>query len=378
MTIGCFALSLPSVIMSWFTGSGGGKGELVTVPDLVGQVYEELPEYPDFEIKLNERVHDNTYPAGQIISQNPEADEKIEKNNTIYVTVSLGKAAETVNMPNILDWELSQAEKCLHNLSMNLRVEVKEEYSDTIAKGSVTRTEPAADTELMVGQDVTVYVSLGVEIKTSAMPDVVGDKKDSAVRVLESQELDLEIVVEEIFDSVVPAGDVIRTEPEKNAALKTGQKVTVYVSKGAELATMPNVTGIDIDKAVNILINSGFKNYQIEQVESNEDKDTVVKQSVEKNTEADVNTQIILEVSKGPTQQPEITKNVVINLRGSASTGDCHVLIKRGNQVVFNATVAQGTESVTLNRQTGSGSVYYEVIIAEEAWIEKVSFDGAG
>lgn len=378
MTIGCFALSLPSVIMSWFTGSGGGKGELVTVPDLKGQVYEELPEYPDFEIKLNERVHDNTYPAGQIISQNPEADEKIEKNNTIYVTVSLGKAAETVNMPNILDWELSQAEKCLHNLSMNLRVEVKEEYSDTIAKGSVTRTEPAADTELMVGQDVTVYVSLGVEIKTSAMPDVVGDKKDSAVRVLESQELDLEIVVEEIFDSVVPAGDVIRTEPEKNAALKTGQKVTVYVSKGAELATMPNVTGIDIDKAVNILINSGFKNYQIEQVESNEDKDTVVKQSVEKNTEADVNTQIILEVSKGPTQQPEITKNVVINLRGSASTGDCHVLIKRGNQVVFNATVAQGTESVTLNRQTGSGSVYYEVIIAEEAWIEKVSFDGAG
>ncbi len=373
MSLTCILTGLPSFLLSLFGGE-----DLVTVPNLVGQVYEELPEYPGFEIKLNERVHDNTYPAGQIISQTPEADEKVEKNNTIYVTVSLGKAEETVTMPDIVDWELSQAEKCLHNLSMNLRVEVKEEHSDTIAQGSVIRTEPAADTELAVGQEITIYISLGVEIKTSAMPDVIGDKKDSAIRVLESQELDLEIVVEEIFDSNVSAGDVIRTEPEKNASLKTGQKVTVYVSKGAEMATMPNVTGIDIDKAVNILINSGFKNYQIEQVASNEDKDTVVKQSVEKDTKADVTTKIVLEVSKGPMQQPEVTKDVAINLRGSASTGDCHVLIKRGNEVVFNATVAQGTETVTLNKQTGSGSVYYEVVIAEEAWIEKVSFDGAG
>jgi hypothetical protein len=110
------------------------------------------------------------------------------------------------------------------------------------------------------------------------------------------------------------------------------------------------------------------------QVESDAEKDTVVSQSVEKDTEVDVNTQIILEVSKGPAENPQVTRDVVIDLRGMAAEGDAHVIIKRGDQVIFDQIVTAGTASVTLTGQVGLGTVYYEVIVNEEGWIVKESF----
>ena len=381
-TIAIIACSLVMVVaivifLVMLLNGSGKKPELVTVPTLLGEVYDELPESEDYKVKKDQEVHDNEYPAGQIISQTPLAGEEIAKGETIYVIVSLGKAQETVLMPNVIDWELSQAEKSLNALSLNLQFKLEEEYNEKIPKGSIIRTEPAAETELQVGQEIKLVVSLGVEIKSGNMPNVLGDTLENAKKTLASQELELEVREQAEFSSTIPEGEVIRTDPAANVELKTGQTVVVYYSKGPELGTMPNVTGIDIDKAVSILVNSGFKNYQIEPVDSEEEKDTVVSQSVEKNTEVDVNSQIILEVSKGPADKPTVTKNVVISLRGSAAEMDCHVTIKQGNQVVFSDTVTKGTESITLTNQTGTGTVYYEVMIGEDGWIEKVSFDDA-
>ncbi len=358
-----------------FNGGAGQKTELVEVPNLIGQVYDTLPQYEDFEVKINKKVHDNVYPAGQIIEQTPNGGEQIAKNKTIYVTVSLGPAQTVTKMPDLVEWELNKAEQHLHNLSLNLQIlDPVYEYHETIAEGKIIRTEPAAGTDLTPGQEIKLVVSQGVEIKTGSMPNVIGAKKENAIKILEDQKLDLQIEIEEVFDSVVPKGDVVKTDPEVNEPLKTGQQVTLYISKGPELAVMPNVIGLDVDKAVNILVSAGFKNYKIVQVESDAEKDTVVSQSVEKDTEVDVNTQIILEVSKGPAENPQVTRDVVIDLRGMAADGDVHVVIKRGDQVVFDQVVSAGTASVTLTGQVGLGTVYYEVIVNEEGWIVKESF----
>ena len=376
--IACSAVMVLAIVIFLvvlFSDGAGPATQLVDVPQLIGSEYEKLPKYTDFTVKIGEEVYDDTYPAGQIIDQNPTAQEQIEKGETIYVKVSLGETPKVVNMPNVVDWELTQAERALNNLGMNLRVKIQKENNNEVSQGSVIRTEPVAETELTTGQEVTLYVSLGVAFKTSTMPDVTGDKKDSAVKVLESQDLNLDITVEEIFDSEVPEGDVIRTEPESGESLSTGQTVTLYISKGAEVATVPNVTGIDIDKAVNLLIAAGFNKYRIEPVESREDKDTVVRQSVEKNTEVDVNTEILLEVSKGAEAVQEVTKTVVIDLKGSAEAGECQVVIKLGDKVIYDEIVPQGTANIILENQKGSGNLFYEVIIDNsDGWFEKVSF----
>ena len=183
------------------------------------------------------------------------------------------------------------------------------------------------------------------------------------------------ITVEEVFDSNAPEGQVIRTEPAAKEELKTGQNVTVYVSKGPELAVMPNVTGIGIDKAVNILKTAGFNKYQIEPVESDAEKDTVVSQSVEKNTEVDINTQIVLEVSKGSVQEttPQITKSITLKLPDGL-TDPYTLRIVSDGLVVYETTVQpEQTElSVLLS---GTGTEYFDIYInGVYSWPERVDF----
>ena len=283
-----------------------------------------------------------------------------------------------VNMPELVDWEESRAQQSLTNLNLNLDVEVRKEYHDTIASGSVIRTEPEAGVELEVGQKIVLIVSQGVEIKQGNMPDLVGDKRDSAVKVLESQELDLYILIEEIFDSDTPAGDVVSTDPQTGESLRTGQNVTLYISKGPELAAIKKIVGLSVDRAVSILKDDGFVNYVIEPIASDKEKDTVVEiqvdgRVVEAGEKLDVKAEITLFVSSGPAQ---ITRDVVIDLRGSTEAGECKVSITRDGTLVFKQTIAQGVPSVTIPNQVGYGTVYYEVIIGDtDGWIEGVPFD---
>ncbi len=381
--IACSAVMVIAIVIFLvvlFSDGTGGKTELVDVPQLVGQTYIDLPQYTDFNVKVENEVHDNTYPAGQIIKQEPAGNTQIQKGKTVYVTVSLGKAPNT-DMPSLVKWELSEAERALNNLSLNLHIVVEEEFNETVTKGSVIRTEPMAQAKLTAGQTVKLFVSKGVEVQIGAMPDVVGDKLESAQKVLQSQNLELDVVVEEIFDSTVPAGDVIRTEPERNQELKTGQTVTLFVSKGAQLAEIKKLSGLSVDAAVAILKGDGFTNYQIETVESDKQQDTIIElRSGDKvltpGDKVDVKAEITLVVSKGPNSTPQVKQNVTINLREYTETGDCLITILRDGEEVYKGTVAQGVKTVTIPNQVGSGTVYYEVVVGEyvESWIEKVTF----
>ncbi len=379
--IACSAVMVIAIVIFLFVLFSDGTGsntQLVEVPSLVGQQFDKLPSYENIVIEKKEE-YDDTYPAGQIIEQRPDAGVKIQAGQSVWVVVSKGEAPKVIQMPSVINWELSQAERALNNLSLNLQIKVEEEFNDKVAKGSVIRTEPMAQMELSADQKITLYVSLGAEIKTSNMPDVVGDKRDSAVNVLKSQELDLDVQIEEIYDSVVIEGDVIRTEPVAHEELKTGQKVTLFVSKGPQLVQIKRLAGLSVDAAVSILKDDGFSNYEIDPVESDEPKDTIIElksngKVLQPGDKVDVNDKIILCVSKGPKGTIQVKKDVVINLRGSTAAGECLVVITRDGTEVYRGTVAQGVGQITLKDQIGSGTVYYEVIIADEGWIEKVSF----
>ncbi len=379
--IACSAVMIIAIVVFLIVlfSDGSGSTQLVDVPNLVGQVYEDLPDYPDFSVKVEKEVHDNTYPAGQIIDQQPGANSQIQKGKTVYVTVSLGPASKT-EMPSLVLWELSEAERALNNLSLNLHIIVQEDYNDTVVKGCVIRTEPMAQTQLTAGQEVKLFVSKGVEIQKGAMPDVAGDKLDSAKKVLESQGLDLNIVVEEVYDSVVAVGNVVRTDPEKNMELQTGQTVTLYVSKGPQMAEIKKLVGLSVDAAVSILKADGFVNYEIEPVESEKEKDTLIElrsgnEVLQAGDQIDVNAKIVLVVSHGKDPVRQVTKDVVIDLNGCAKESDCDVIIKCNGKVVYTGTIAKGENSVTLKDQTGTGTVDYELVVGDETWnIQRVQF----
>ena len=368
--IACSAVMVLAIIIFlivWFNSDTGSEPELIEVPTLLGQDFEALPDNPNYTIKLHDKVHDSQYPAGQIMDQNPKPGEQMNKGDTIYVTVSLGATPQTVLMPNLIpNWKQEDAQRALDNLTMNLNVIIKEENHDEIPAGEVIRTEPVADTELTEGQDVTLYVSLGMEFKTGLMKDIVGYEKDAAHAELIAQPLDLDITYEEIFDSETPVGCVVRTNPEADTEITTGEKITVYISKGPQTIKLTNVLNLTVDSAVNILKGDGLKNYKIETVENEKEKDTVIElrvdgNRVEPNTEVSVDTTVTIVVSMGPAAQ--VKKTVPIKLPEDALP-PYTVTVELAGTTIFVQDIPEGFTGDTISvEMTGSGVQEYNVYI---------------
>lgn len=371
----CSAVALIALIIVLVL-SLGGKSKLIEVPKLVGENFISLPEYQGLTIQKDE-VYDQSIAAGVIISQMPEAGAKVEKGSPVVVNVSLGPAPNIVEMGNLVDRTEDWAESFLKGQLLNLDVVLEYEYSDTVSEGHIIRTEPAEGTTLTEGQKVTLWVSKGKKVQLGAMPNVVNETKENALKTLELQKLDLKIDLQEMFDMKVPAGTVISTNPGKGEKLKTGQTVTVVVSKGIEKKMMPEVVGMTVSNAKGMLTQLGFKAPAVVYVDSAEPKDTVITQSLEKDKEFEITTPISLEVSNG--SKAPVTKNVTLDLRNSALLGDCHVEVKLGDKTPFKGNVPKGTKSITLYDQTATGLVKYEIIInGTDGFEQEVNFTANG
>ncbi|MBQ8797407.1 MAG: Stk1 family PASTA domain-containing Ser/Thr kinase [Oscillospiraceae bacterium] len=290
-----------------------GSSTEVQVDNLVGRVYANLnKDSYEYTIKIDQEVYDDKYEAGLIIFQTPAAGDPVVKNGTVWVTVSLGPKVEPVYMPDVSGKTKEEAKNELSALPIQITYkEPVMEHHDTVEAGKVIRTEPAVGTELSTKQEITLYISLGVEIKTSEMPSVVGQQWEIAEKILDSQNLDLVYEVIPTHSDDVAKDIVISTEPAEKAELKTGQTVKVYVSDGPKLFTMPNVMNLSYGDAFIVLQGLGHNVEKLERQEAHHDTaqiGQVIEQSVEEKQEISVNATIILTVSKGPAQTKTVTR----------------------------------------------------------------------
>lgn len=272
----------------------------VEVPKLVGMKLEDInpDDYPELKIDLNGVTYDynDEYEKGYVYEQTPKAGEMVKggRVRTISLKVSLGK--ENNLMPDLAGQSEANAMSQLKAMNLGLNVRREEESSDTVPAGSVTRTDPAAETELQEGQSVTVYVSLG----SGKMPELKNQSKENAKSILDAMNLNLRITYLEEESDDIASGNVTRTVPASDSQLSRGQQVTVYVSKGSGKVTVPPVTGLSVRDAIDLLTENGLK-YEIKRVYSDTDeKDRVVRQSEAANSEVAKDTIVTLEVSDGP------------------------------------------------------------------------------
>lgn len=98
------------------------------------------------------------------------------------------------------------------------------------AYGESVRTTAAADTKEETTASGTETETVSAE--TIEMPDITGMKADLAEDLLRMLGLEYETVNSP--DAEIQQGFVIKTEPEADTEIKTGEMVTVYVSTGAD------------------------------------------------------------------------------------------------------------------------------------------------
>ena len=363
------AILAVGIFMAILLGGGFTPDEkLVTIPKLTGEIFDELPDYAGLTIRKEEAYNDSVE-AGIVISQAPVAGEKVVEGSLVVVKVSLGSIPRVVKMTDLTGRSKEWAIDFLDSQDFGLKYTIKEENHDSIAQGQVIRTEPKAGVELTNGQSITLWISKGKKVQFSAMPDLVNQTEEQARKTLNLQDMALDIVVEEVFNINIKAGTVMETEPTSGERLKTGQTVKLYVSKGVEKKAMPDLVGMEHTQASELLTTMGFKPPKITYEFSTEPENTVIGQSHEKGVEYEVHEDIVLRVSKGPSGEMEITKDVVIDLKNAALEDKRDVSVFRNGKIVHFESVAKGTQSITIEDQVGTGTVKYTVHInGEYAW----------
>ena len=211
--------------------------DLVEVPYLQGRTYTEhfAAEYKDFTIRLLPQQYDATYAKDQIISQEPAGGKEVQRGTDIWITVSMGPEPPKVEVDNVIGAEAEAACKLLE--SNGFKTLTKKEPSYIYDAGLVTRTDPAAGTELVTGQTVYVYISTGPEIVEKTMPHVIGVQVDVAQVIME--QLGFTNVRYEQVESLKPSGQVVYQSVAKDKDVDVTAEIIIHYSEGPKETEAP-------------------------------------------------------------------------------------------------------------------------------------------
>ena len=121
--------------------------------------------------------------------------------------------------------------------------------------GEVVATEPDPGSRVLGEGTVTLTVSLGKE--RYDVPDLAGKTEDQAQDALAEAHLSFGKSVER-WNEVVPAGTVIRTDPEAGKTLKPNAAVDLVVSKGKQPIKLKDWTGKSADDAEQAMTEKGL------------------------------------------------------------------------------------------------------------------------
>jgi len=149
-------------------------------------------------------------------------------------------------IPNVVGFDYTKAASAITQAGLTpVRVD---EPNAKVPLGAVIRTDPNAMKEVDIGTRVTVYVSSG--LSEVLIPNVSGMTVEQATAEL--KKLGLVVGANAKGNSATIAqGVVVATTPAAGGMAKTGASVSLVISSG--LVTIPDLTGMTIDKAASLL-----------------------------------------------------------------------------------------------------------------------------
>jgi beta-lactam-binding protein with PASTA domain len=157
-------------------------------------------------------------------------------------------------VPDVATMARADAEQTLR--SSDLDPQIKTERHNTVPAGTVIRTDPEQGQEILRGDAVTMYVSLGKpkvpEVREGADPDEIED-------LIRKQGLQPDRDDgQNRYDDDVEKGKVVSVTPQPGTELNIGERVVIVLSKGPEPKPIPDVRNKTKDEAFQELSNLGY------------------------------------------------------------------------------------------------------------------------
>lgn len=146
------------------------------------------------------------------------------------------------------------------------------------------------------------------------VPGVTGLTYEEAQPLMRAAGLTINVEAE-IFDRHVPEGAIVRQSPEAGRVVRKGREISVALSRGPELGSVPDVTGQPVRDARVLLTQAGYTlAEEIEQPDATVAANQVVSQEPLPGTELEKGSSITLWVSK---PAAAVAQTVVVpDLRG--------------------------------------------------------------
>ena len=229
-------LFIAGLVIVLFLGFGVGtflsfgkfwSTEEVAVPDVVGKqmtLARQILEDDKLRVNVAE-TYDANVPAGQVVSQSPEAGSTVKAER--LVTIYVSKGGEGIEIPDLKGLTKSSATERLQKMGLKVG-SLYEKYSDD-EPGTVVSQDPSAGTKSSRGQSVDITVSKGSKTKTVAVPDVTGASLETAKASLSSHGLRVGSITKSPGRQA--AGTVISQSPVASSELSEGSTVDLVIAE---------------------------------------------------------------------------------------------------------------------------------------------------
>lgn len=198
-------------------------------------------------------------------------------------------------VPSVVGASAKEASAVLAPLGLRSEV-VENRFDEEIAAGKILESSPSGGDKIDAGGTVKLVISKGQE--RYIIPVLTGLTPEAALKLLTNQPLKSAGVVEE-FNTTIPKGLVIATNPSNGQKVKRDTPVTILVSKGIEQVALATYVGLSADQAQNELTEAGFNVESTFAYSETVAAGAVVSQMPSGVVSADKGAKITLVVSKG-------------------------------------------------------------------------------
>ena len=270
IVLGAAVIFLIAFLGAFLTYGNFWSNTTVDVPNVVGKqvsVAKNILEDKHLRVSTSE-VTNSDVPAGQVISQTPNAGEKVKEQRTIHLVVSKGVGDLTV--PDLSGLTVDQARQRLKDLGLVVG-KITQESVDGKPDGVIIAQTPSGDSKVSKGATIDLVVNKA-KVKKVKVPNVVGMSLKEARDALSA----VNIAVNQVAGSVEDKSVVTEQSLKAGDEVDEGSSLNLTTEYKDKKKDDSKPSGNKTTGTVDVTVPPGSKNQELKIIVKDDEGSAVI------------------------------------------------------------------------------------------------------
>ncbi|WP_038116003.1 Stk1 family PASTA domain-containing Ser/Thr kinase [Veillonella sp. AS16] len=270
IVLGAAVIFLIAFLGAFLTYGNFWSNTTVDVPNVVGKqvsVAKNILEDKHLRVSTSE-VTNSDVPAGQVISQTPNAGEKVKEQRTIHLVVSKGVGDLTV--PDLSGLTVDQARQRLKDLGLVVG-KITQESVDGKPDGVIIAQTPSGDSKVSKGATIDLVVNKA-KVKKVKVPNVVGMSLKEARDALSA----VNIAVNQVAGSVEDKSVVTEQSLKAGDEVDEGSSLNLTTEYKDKKKDDSKQSGNKTTGTVDVTVPPGSKNQELKIIVKDDEGSAVI------------------------------------------------------------------------------------------------------